>query len=186
MPLPDHIRVRYADGHPLIFERPESQPKSARRAMMVLTGIGWTIWIYLWRPLLTLIGWLLGVNLMQYQWVELSGWKGLVDFSIHTVPYGIALCAGLLTWATANLIRFRGSDRREPRPLATAEADAQWTRTSADTLREGRNLKRLVCLHDKEGHLLGLQAEATDPVADASRQTQEVIAKNRRPTLAPA
>ena len=183
MSLPSHIRVRCADDHPLIFERPESQPKSARRAMMLLTGIGWSVWIYLWRPLLTLVAWMLGANLMQNQWVELAGWTGLIDFSIDTMPYGIALCAGLLIWATVNLLRFRGSERRKPKPLATAEDDARWTRASADDLRDGRRLKRVVCRHDDEGHLLGLLVDAEVGVPDATVEAQALIDLSRRPLL---
>ena len=156
MSLPTHIRIRCAAEHPLIFERPASQPKAARGAMMLATGIGWTVWVYLWRPALTLLPWLFGAHIVQHQWIELAGWTGLIDFAIHTVPYGWALCAILLIWASVNLIRFRGNERRKPRPEATPEADAQWTRMNAASLIEGRRLKRLVCSHDAEGHLLAV------------------------------
>jgi poly-beta-1,6-N-acetyl-D-glucosamine biosynthesis protein PgaD len=162
MTLPTHIRVRCADEHPLIFERPGSQPKVARRAMVVATGIGWTIWIYLWRPALSVLLWLLGVNVMQHQWIELAGWTGLVEFSTHTLPYGMALCATLLIWASVNLIRFGGNERRKARPLANAEADAQWTRMSSTSLAESRSLQTLVCCHDDEGHLIRVLSGAED------------------------
>lgn len=156
MPLPQHIRVRCAEGHPLIFERPDSQPKAARNAMMLLTGFGWTVWIYLWRPALTLLVWFFGVDVAHYQWISLSGWQGLTDFALHTMPYGLALCATLLLWASVNYVRFRGVDRRKERPLATIEADAEWTGVELAALAKGRQSKNLVCQHDDEGHLIGI------------------------------
>ena len=156
MPLPQHIRVRCAEDHPLIFERPESQPKAARNAMVLLTGFGWTIWLYLWRPVLTLLVWLFGFDVAHYQWISLSGWRGLFDFALHTMPYGLALCAALLLWASANYVRFRGVDRRKERPLATLEADAAWTGVEPVLLARGRQSKNLVCRHDGEGHLTGI------------------------------
>lgn len=156
MPLPQHIRVRCSEGHPLIFERPDSQPKAARSAMMLLTGFGWTVWLYLWRPGLTLLVWIFGVDVAHHQWIGLAGWQGLADFALHTMPYGVALCALLLLWASVNYVRFRGVDRRKERPQATIEADAAWTGVEPAVLAKGRLSKSLVCQHDNEGHLIGV------------------------------
>jgi len=175
MLLPPHIRVCCADQHPLIFERPGSQPKAARGAMMLMTGVGWTIWLYLWHPVLTLVLWLSGAEIAQYQWIGLAGWSGLLDFAAHTMPYGLALCATLLIWASVNYIRFRGSDRRKARPPATVEADAEWTRMQPAALAESRRLKNLVCCHDDEGHPVSVINNDFQAVGDdrKSRQKQE-------------
>lgn len=181
MPLPQHIRVRCAEEHPLIFERPESQPKAARNAMMLLTGFGWTIWLYLWRPVLTLLVWVFGVDVAHYQWVGLAGWRGLSDFALHTMPYGLALCAMLLLWASVNYVRFRGVDRRKERPLATLEADAAWTCVEPALLARGRQSKNLVCQHDGEGHLTGMldRPEGAQPI----RTAQEGRARQEHPAM---
>lgn len=122
--------------------------------MVLMTGMGWTVWLYLWRPLLTLVLWLFGADLAHYQWISLHGWEGLLDFIFHTMPYGWALCATLLIWASINYLRFHGMERRKARPLATVETDAKWTLTSPETLANGRRLKTLVCHHDDDGHLI--------------------------------
>ncbi|WP_305074719.1 poly-beta-1,6-N-acetyl-D-glucosamine biosynthesis protein PgaD [Propionivibrio sp.] len=155
MSLPPHIRIRCADGHPLIFRRPEGQPKTARNAMLLATGIGWSVWLYLWRPLLTLFLWYWGGEIAENQWIELAGLNGLVDFAYHVMPFGIALCALLLAWALTNYLRFRGRERRKARPLSSTDADARWTRISPAALENGRKVKNLVCWHDDDGILLG-------------------------------
>lgn len=173
MLLPPHIRVRCADQHPLIFERPGSQPKAARGAMVLMTGVGWTIWLYLWRPVLTMVLWLSGAEIAQYQWIGLAGWSGLLDFAAHTMPYGLALCATLLIWASVNYIRFRGSDRRKARPPATVEADAEWTRMPPAALAESRRLKNLVCCHDDEGHLVSVISDGFQVAGDHQKTRQK-------------
>ena len=156
MTFPKHIRVRCADGHPLIFRRPEAQPKAARRTMLLITGIGWTVWLYLWRPLLTLALWYFGGEVAEHQWIELAGWSGLLESALHVMPYGGALCAVLLTWALINYLRFHGKERRKARPLSSVEADATWTRVSPEVLAKGRQTKNLTCRYDEEGFLIAV------------------------------
>lgn len=158
MSLPYHIRVRCADNDPLIFERPSAQPKVARNLMVLMTGVGWTVWAYLWRPALTLGLWFFGVDSARFYWGGAAEWHGVVDFVLYVMPYGWALCAALLVWAFINYLRFRGSERRKARPLATVDADAEWAGLSPEVLIEGRQLKRIVCCHDEEGHLVGILA----------------------------
>ena len=163
MSLPPHIRVRCADEHPLIFERPNAQSPAVRGAMMAVTWIGWAVWVSLWRPALTFLPWLFGVDIARREWVEFAGWTDLAHFILHTAPYGQALCAILLIWAFSSYLRFRGSDRRKSRPLSTAETDAKHTRMTAEALSKSRQLTTLVCYHDEEGHLTDVRNLSVQP-----------------------
>ena len=163
MSLPPHIRVRCADEHPLIFERPNAQSAAVRGAMMAVTWMGWAVWVSLWRPALTFLPWLFGVDIARREWVEFAGWTDLVNFVLHTAPYGQALCAILLIWAFSSYLRFRGSDRRKSRPLSTAETDAKHTRMTAEALSKSRQLTTLVCYHDEEGHLTDVRNLSVQP-----------------------
>ncbi|AYH46079.1 poly-beta-1,6-N-acetyl-D-glucosamine biosynthesis protein PgaD [Azoarcus sp. DN11] len=158
LPLPPHIRVRCADGHPLIYERPEAQAKGARQAMTVVTWIGWGVWVYLWRPVLTLLLWVMGIRIAQHQWIDLSGWTGLIDFAYDTMPYGWALCAALLIWATVNYLRFHGKERRKARALPSVDSDARWTGMTPGKLAAARGMKDVVCIHDEHGVLVDVEA----------------------------
>ena len=163
MSLPPHIRVRCADEHPLIFERPNAQSAAVRGAMMAVTWMGWAVWVSLWRPALTFLPWLFGVDIARREWVEFAGWTDLAHFILHTAPYGQALCAILLIWAFSSYLRFRGSDRRKSRPLSTAETDAKHTRMTAEALSKSRQLTTLVCYHDEEGHLTDVRNLSVQP-----------------------
>ena len=163
MSLPPHIRVRCADEHPLIFERPNAQSAAVRGAMMAVTWMGWAVWVSLWRPALTLLPWLFGADIARREWVEFAGWTDLAHFILHTAPYGQALCAILLIWAFSSYLRFRGSDRRKSRPLSTAETDAKHTRMTAEALSKSRQLTTLVCYHDEEGHLTDVRNLSVQP-----------------------
>ena len=163
MSLPPHIRVRCADEHPLIFERPNAQSAAVRGAMMAVTWMGWAVWVSLWRPALTFLPWLFGVDIARREWVEFAGWTDLAHFILHTAPYGQALCAILLIWAFSSYLRFRGSDRRKSRPLSTAETEAKHTRMTAEALSKSRQLTTLVCYHDEEGHLTDVRNLSVQP-----------------------
>ena len=177
-----NIHVRCAGEHPLIFERPAMQGPAARRAMFLFTGIGWTVWAYLWRPLLTLLVWGFGVEVAGHQWIELDGLAGLHDFTFHVMPYGWVLCAALLAWASANYWRFHGSERRKMRPLSSLEADSEWARVPLDALAEARLRRNLVCYHDEEGHLTGVvPAIGEDFIAAFAIESRERTQERQAP-----
>ncbi|MDP3334575.1 MAG: poly-beta-1,6-N-acetyl-D-glucosamine biosynthesis protein PgaD, partial [Methylococcaceae bacterium] len=65
----------------LIINTPSLQSIKQKYVSALFTFVFWVVWIFLWTPLVTLIGWILGVDLVIFQMIELGGYQGVVaDF----------------------------------------------------------------------------------------------------------
>lgn len=109
---------------PIIDHNPQA-PARKRLGRGFLTAVAWLVYAYLWTPLITALGWLLGVRWAHKQ---LAGTKPLEDpFVVLSLPV-IALVCGLLMvgWAEYNRRKFMHADRRrrrhevDPREVAKA------------------------------------------------------------------
>lgn len=97
---------------PLIIDSPSLQSLRQRYLSATFTFIFWTIWIFLWTPLLTLIGWLLGLDLVYIEMIELKGYQAVVaDFGLFLICIGI-IGSILGIWAAYNFFRFKDMERR--------------------------------------------------------------------------
>lgn len=95
----------------LLIDRPDLQSTQQRAVFGILTLIMWAIWFYLWLPLLTLIGWYLGLELFADYILNLGEheqWKSLLWYGVMIVLAGISL----FLWSQYNLSRFSGLERR--------------------------------------------------------------------------
>ncbi len=144
---------------PLIINRPDVLTLRQRFADGFLTFLFWLIWFYLWIPLLSLGGWIFGIDLFHDEMIvreglqsltELLGWYLLVIFLISTT---------LGVWAMVNLWRFRGKDRRGARPVVADEVLANDFNVTAEQVNQWRACKRLVISHDPQGNIMAVENE---------------------------
>lgn len=101
-----------------MIRKPHRQPRFQRTAWGFVTLAFWGFYFYLWAPLVTVFSWLIGGNMA---WQQLYDRQNQIDpFVLIALPV-MLLCAAtlLIAWAEYNRARFRGHDRRRPRPLAT-------------------------------------------------------------------
>ncbi|QPK62836.1 poly-beta-1,6-N-acetyl-D-glucosamine biosynthesis protein PgaD [Methylomonas sp. LL1] len=97
---------------PLVIDSPSLQSLRQRYLSTFFTFLFWVVWIFLWTPLITLIGWLLGFDLIYSEMIELEGYKGvLADFVLFISCVAIIGCL-LGFWALYNFLRFKDVDRR--------------------------------------------------------------------------
>jgi biofilm PGA synthesis protein PgaD len=95
---------------PSFIDRPDLQSYGQRTVSSVLAVVGWTCWLYLILPLLTLIAWIGGYHRVN-QYVVLNK-DGFLEQINILGPVVLILVVLLLVWATYNLIRFRDVARR--------------------------------------------------------------------------
>lgn len=97
---------------PLIIHSPSLQSLQQRYVSALFTFIFWMIWIFLWTPLVTLVGWLSGLDLIYIQMIELEGFSDITeDFG------GFLICVAIIGsvlgfWALYNFLRFKDIERR--------------------------------------------------------------------------
>ncbi len=144
--------------NPFIINRPDLQTLRQRFGYSFLTLLFWLVWFYLWIPLLSLVGWIFGIDLIHDEMIvregiqaliELLGWYFLVIFLISAV---------LGAWAMVNLLRFRGKERRGPRPVVGDVSLAGDFSVTSEQVALWRECKRLVISHDVDGNITNVVA----------------------------
>lgn len=154
----------------LIIERPDLQSWPVLLGSRTVTAIMWALYVYLWLPLLTLIGWALGVDQAYQQMVELGGY--LVVISLWLFFGSVILIMGgvLLLWARINFYRFRGTDRRRVPGLTDSVRMATDFGLAAEQLQTLQSCRRAVLGHRPDGTLQNVRIGFTSPSAGAPEE----------------
>jgi hypothetical protein len=162
---PAHIKVRCREGRPLIYESSWRIKTKDRAIYYTLNAIGWVIWTYLWKGLLTAVFWTLAGWWAQHKWEEAQGLQGLQNFVQDSMPLGLGLVLALWGWGVLRYYLF-------PRPLRLRLPRQE--PNDAAGLRSGETLgaKVLRCHHNGQGALV--EAEplvVTQPSPQAHART---------------
>ena len=159
-------RPRTAAARPLIIERPDLQSRPQRMVSAALTAVFWALWLYLWLPVVALLGWAFGFSRFYDEMVRREGYKPLAEL-LGWYGLAIGLLAGsLVCWAVYNLLRFRGRERRQMRPLVRVAQIAEGAGVDAETLLLWQRARVLSVMHDDDGRIESVEAfSAAAPVA---------------------
>ncbi len=138
-----------------IIEKPQAQAKKQRLAQGAITATFWFLFLYLLRPLFTLIAWLVGAVLFSREMVENQGlhvlgrvlvWYGLVILVMGFV---------LRSWAWYNQKRFAGRNKRRTVPhFVPIEELAAFNRVDPGSLACWQQARRLLIRHDPSGNVV--------------------------------
>ncbi|HMD75532.1 MAG TPA: poly-beta-1,6-N-acetyl-D-glucosamine biosynthesis protein PgaD [Steroidobacteraceae bacterium] len=142
----------------LIIDRPGLQTARQRLFFGSMTVVFWALWIYLWLPILAVIGWALGFKIAYYEMVVKNGYVGLLHLLGFYATVILCLGASLLLWAYYNLARFRGVMRRKSIPSSSSPSIAERYRVEPEVLAAWMRARRLVLHHDADGQLMPVNA----------------------------
>ncbi len=96
----------------LIINRPDLKTRALLIGEGILTTLFWGFWAYLWLPIISLIAWLFGFQILYIHMVELGGFDGLLH-QMGTFSSGIGIFSGTLAvWSFYNLKRYGSYNRR--------------------------------------------------------------------------
>lgn len=117
-----------------------------------LMAVGWTLWMWLFLPILTLLFWWFeGSTIYEQVLIHQEPASGL---SLLKIIFVIGILIGcLLVWASYNWVRFNGRERRKtPEPVSTEQLASSFKVEAADieTLRAANN----ITLHYDENGVL--------------------------------
>ncbi|HET7833222.1 MAG TPA: poly-beta-1,6-N-acetyl-D-glucosamine biosynthesis protein PgaD [Gallionella sp.] len=139
----------------LIIHHPEKQTNQQRWALGIITAGFWMFWFYLWLPFVSLLAWLFGYRLFEYQMIELGGYKGLLDLLGTYSVIIVLLGSTLIGWAVYNIRRFGGkADRRKGMPPVTVDLHARHFNVDVEQLKEWRKSQRLVISHGSNSEIV--------------------------------
>lgn len=124
---------------PIINHMPARRPRK-RFASGALTAAAWTVYAWLWVPLITAVAWFIGVR-TAYLRLYLND-NEIDAFLLLALPVIALVCSVLLLgWAEYNRVRFSKADRRKRRvPIDDDEVRVALGASAAlaTKLREGR------------------------------------------------
>ncbi len=97
----------------LIINRPEALKVTRRRIEFSLTTLGWAIWIFLCRPLLIILLWLVSFRVFFRHMVDLGGLIGLQELKFVYISVIIFIVFMIRGWSFYNKVRFGKKTRRK-------------------------------------------------------------------------
>ena len=137
-----------------IIDRPSLQTARQRIVYGSVTLVFWVLWIYLWLPIIALIGWGLGFHLAYEEMVIKHGFDALKAM-LSTYMIVVAYLGGsLLAWAYYNFVRFHGVVRRLQRDPVTSAEESRYYHIEPAVLSAWTGARRLVMHHDAEGRIV--------------------------------
>lgn len=129
---------------PTIIDRSDLVSPRKRRIGQVISVVAWGVWIYLFMPLIALVGWSLGVGLFERYILDdpLATLETVQVYALIIVAAGIVF----ITWAGYNWLRFHGHERRHaPQPVGTNDLARRFCITPAEA--ETVEHARIVTVH---------------------------------------
>ncbi|PPD33024.1 MAG: poly-beta-1,6-N-acetyl-D-glucosamine biosynthesis protein PgaD [Methylomonas sp.] len=153
---------------PLIINTPSLQSLQQRYVSAFLTFIFWVIWFFLWTPLITLFGWLSGLDLIYIQMIELEGFSDIAeDFSGFLIS--VAIFGGLLGfWALYNFLRFKDIERRAAITPVNNQQLAAFFGVGVNLLGKQQQAQCLSISFDDQGNISQI-GTITKPIAIAEK-----------------
>ena len=157
----------------IIIEKPEAQQRSQRIAQGLLTVGFWFLFLSLVRPLVALVGWLIGIHLFTHEMIEKDGGRALMGMLFDYGLVVLLLAVVLRSWAWYNHRRFAGRDqRRKTMPPIPLEVVARYHQVDPSALSMWQKDRGLYVRHNASGKVLEVQSSEPPPWGvDASSVT---------------
>lgn len=148
-------------NRPLIIDSPSLQNLRQRYLSVTFTFVFWVIWILLWTPLITLIGWFFGLDLVYIEMIKLEGYKSVIaDFGLFLIC--ITVIGGILgIWAAYNFFRFKDLERRAALDPVNNRQLAAFFGVDPQTLTKQQKAQCLSVSFDSQGNIIA--SEQIDP-----------------------
>jgi len=137
--------------NPLIIDRPDLQAWQQKAVFGALTAVFWAAWVFLWLPLVTLIGWVFFGYQFQFHMIQLDGYEGFLNLLAVYALVIVAMGGALIAWAKYNHLRFRGVDRRRGFVPPSLDELAAMHMVSAATVAQWRTYSVMTVSHDDNG-----------------------------------
>ena len=124
---------------PTIIERSDLESPRKRRVGQLISLLAWMVWIYLFTPLIALVGWAMGVQLFEQHILD----DPLGTLKTVQIYAGVIAIAGVvfIGWAGYNWFRFHDLERRRaPPPVDTRQLAKHFgiTAEEAETIEHDR------------------------------------------------
>lgn len=148
--------------NPLIIESPSLQELRQRYAFAALTFVFWVVWFYLWIPLVSLVAWLFGFELLYDEMILFDGLRALRDLLGWYALVIFLLGFSLGAWAWYNLKRFGVREKRRQAPAVTPLEIAERFGLAEEEVAALKTARRIVFSHDDDGRVSAIERRDGD------------------------
>ncbi len=155
---------------PLIIDYPELQTPAQKTLWSIVTAVAWTLWFYLWLPLLSLVAWGAGIQLMIVE-VFLPDRSDDMRELIRLIVYVIFTTLFVVIWSQYNLRRYGRRNRRQRIPSVDTHTLARYYEISPQMLEKLRNQRLQTLDYCNDHHpVLVETTEASEPTSTSTSQ----------------
>jgi len=136
-----------------VINKPQLQGKNQRYIYTAITLVFWLAWIYLWLPLISLAAWAAGFEFFYQHMIVLEGLEGLIDLLSIYLSVIFILGSALILWASYNIFRFRGKDRRTLQVPVDIRGLAEYHGVDMIQLSAALKSRRMLVRHFDDGKI---------------------------------
>lgn len=106
--------------------QPPTQSGTQRAAEFAITTLFWLAWLYLIMPLVSLLLWIVGIQLFMEEMIVRGGYQALIGELVHYSLVILAMLVVTLIWVYWNLRRYGEHEQRtmQPAPVSLEEIAA--------------------------------------------------------------
>ncbi len=106
--------------------QPPTQSGMQRAAEFTITTLFWLAWLYLIMPLVSLLLWIVGIQLFMEEMIVRGGYQALIGELVHYGLVILTMLAVTLIWVYWNLRRYGEHEKRtqQPAPVSLEEIAA--------------------------------------------------------------
>jgi len=139
----------------LIINRPEALHKGRRRAEFSITTVGWIVWIFLCRPALLAILWLVGFRFFFEHMIDLGGLAGLQELKLVYISVLIIIILLIRGWNMYNKVRYGKKKRRSTTRGVSEERLESCFKLPSDSVKKLRKMDEITVdfLEDHQFHV---------------------------------
>ena len=134
-------------------QRRRKRPGLQRAAEFTITTLFWLAWLYLIMPLVSLLLWLLGVELFVEVMITRGGYQALLEELVHYSLVILGILTVTLIWVNWNLRHYGGHNKRilQPQPVSIKELAAH-SGLSRKKIAEMQTARQLLITFDDSDH----------------------------------
>jgi biofilm PGA synthesis protein PgaD len=161
--------------------RPWERTDLQRVAEFTITTLFWLAWLYLIMPLVSLLLWLVGVQLFMDEMIVRGGLQALIEELLHYGLVVLAMLAATLVWVNWNLRHYGGHNKRthQPKPVSLNELAVDSGLSLAE-IAEIQNARRLLITFDDRDHPVIRTLNKQRPQRGPCRYSNERLINRRR------
>jgi biofilm PGA synthesis protein PgaD len=139
-------------GHHLHINAPELLSGRERARDLVITAIMWSVYLYLWMPLVSLFAWLFGFELAYDVMIRDGGVQHLGGVLLIYASIVVAIFATVSLWSIANLLRYGKLNRRSRAKPTSIEEMSEYFDVDTDVIEQLRLTPSVAIEFLDDGH----------------------------------